>query len=302
MVGLGVQGSKRVRIAREDLIATVDPVIETAEFKSVEEVPLDIFDAALVCTPDAQKLEILSYLLNSGKHILVEKPLLGQKTSDLCDLKKLAELNSITCYTAYNHRFEPNIIRIKEVLDSGQLGNIYTASLFYGNGTAIDIKNSSWRDVGTGVLQDLGSHLLDITMFLFGSYGWQFDLWSHNRFETKALDHVVFASPRDPVVSLEATVLSWKNSFSVDIIGELGSVHMEGLCKWGPSTFSVRRRVFPSGVPFEQVETVRKPDPTWQLEYDYFKDICGSNKNSLDNDINISHILGDLANQAERVV
>ena len=302
MVGMGVQGSKRVLIAGEDIVATVDPVIESAEFKAVEEVPLEIFDAALVCTPDVQKVDILSYLLNSDKHILVEKPLLGYNQSDLCDLKKLAEATGTTCYTAYNHRFEPNIIRIKEVLDSGQLGDIYTARLFYGNGTAIDIKNSSWRDEGTGVLQDLGSHLLDITMFLFGSYGWQFDLWCHNRFETEALDHVIFASLGDPVVSLEATVLSWKNSFSVDIIGQLGSVHMEGLCKWGPSTFCVRKRVFPSGIPSEQVETVQEPDPTWQLEYDYFKDICGRNTNSLDNDINISHILSELSNQTGGVV
>ena len=41
-------------------------------------------------------------------------------------------------------------------------------NFFYGNGTAINVKNSTWRDVGQGVISDLGSHLIDLSDFLFG--------------------------------------------------------------------------------------------------------------------------------------
>ena len=57
--------------------ATVDPVIADADYRSVQQVPLASYDAALVCTPDEAKLELLRHLLENGKHVLVEKPLLA---------------------------------------------------------------------------------------------------------------------------------------------------------------------------------------------------------------------------------
>ena len=57
------------------MVATVDPVNREAGHRDLTEVPLDEFDAALVCTPDESNLPILSHLLTHGKHALVEKPL-----------------------------------------------------------------------------------------------------------------------------------------------------------------------------------------------------------------------------------
>ena len=50
VVGLGVQGKKRVAVAGPDVVATVDPAAPGADHPSVERVPLDSYDAALVCT------------------------------------------------------------------------------------------------------------------------------------------------------------------------------------------------------------------------------------------------------------
>ena len=74
IVGLGNQGRKRQRIAGNDVTATVDPVNEDAQYRRVEDVPLESYDRALVCTPDSDKIGILRYLLTNGKHVLVEKP------------------------------------------------------------------------------------------------------------------------------------------------------------------------------------------------------------------------------------
>ena len=83
VVGAGNQGAKRSRVAGSDLVATVDPVNPAAQFKAVEQVPLDTYDAALVCTPDSVKPKILRHLLSHRKHVLVEKPLLPE---DGCSL------------------------------------------------------------------------------------------------------------------------------------------------------------------------------------------------------------------------
>lgn len=45
---------------------------------------------------------------------------------------------------------------------------------------------------------------------------------------------------------------------------------IEGLCKWGPSVLTLRDRKHPSGRPDEHAETLIKPDPTWELEYQHF--------------------------------
>jgi scyllo-inositol 2-dehydrogenase (NADP+) len=284
VVGLGVQGRKRRAIAGDDVVAIVDPVAPGADHKTIEEVALDSYDAACVCVPDEAKLPILRHLLKNGKHALVEKPLLGA-ANEIRELLALSRGRRTTCYTAYNHRFEPHIATLKTILDTGRLGRIYLAKFFYGNGTAREVRNSPWRDKGLGVFSDLGSHMLDMAHFLFGPHPEAGELWSADRFENKAPDHVIFGYRGQRVLEMEATLLSWRNSFGLDLFGELGSAHIDCLCKWGPSTLTVRKRVLPSGRPEETVEVLSQGDPTWQLEYDYFLDLCRTGGTNLENDI-----------------
>ncbi len=95
-------------------------------------------------------------------------------------------------------------------------------------------------------------------------------------------------------MQLEASYISWRNTFTADIYGELGSAHIDSLCKWGPSTLTVRRRVFPSGVPNEEVNILECPDPTWENEYEYFKGLCQNGETNLDNDRWINAILAEV--------
>ncbi len=276
VVGLGVQGVKRRRVAGTDAIASVDPVNIEAEYRKVEDVPLGDYDAALCCVPDGAKLELLTYLLENGKHVLVEKPLVAASDAQLCGLMELAQKKQVVCYTAYNHRFEPHFVRMKEVLDSKQLGNVYFARLFYGNGTAREVRESVWRDRGAGVLPDLGSHLLDTALFWFGRRESVFRVRAAHCFENQAFDHVRFDAPGTPALEFEMTLLSWRNHFRADIYGEKGSAHIDSLCKWGPSTFTLRTRVLPSGRPPEDSATLVQADPTWELEYAHFRKLCAA--------------------------
>ena len=285
MVGLGIQGRKRLAIAGAEAVATVDPIQTRAQYQAIEEVPLERYDAALVCTPDGAKLPILRYLLGNGKHVLVEKPLLGAAQSDLHDLNALASSHGAVCYTAYNHRFEPHVVALKRLLDSGRLGNIYNVRLFYGNGTARDVRNSAWRDQGFGVLPDLGSHLLDLVLFLFGAVDGDCRPWRADRFENRAYDRYLFGFHGPIAIDCEMTMLSWRNTFHLNVYGELGSAHIDCLCKWGPSTFTVRTRVFPSGRPNEEANTLVCADPTWAAEYDHFKILAKSPCTNIANDL-----------------
>src|SRR4051812_28240789 len=104
VVGYGVQGKKRLRVAGAEAAGVVDPIAGEADWRDIREVPLDRYDAALVCTPDAPKLAILEHLLSNGKHALVEKPLHAEREADLRELEAIARRSGAVCYTAYNHR------------------------------------------------------------------------------------------------------------------------------------------------------------------------------------------------------
>jgi len=301
VVGLGVQGHKRRRFAGSDFVAAVDPVNLEAQYRAVEDVPLSSYDSALVCIPDKPKVEVLTYLLNNGKHVLVEKPLWADDDAKITQLNRLADSKKIVCYTAYNHRFEPHYVRMRDLVKSGELGKIYRCRMFYGNGTARLVRDSAWRDQGAGVLPDLGSHLLDTARFWFGDVGDDFHIVSANCFENRAPDHVVFASKTaNPKLEFEITLLSWRNDFTCDVFAEKGTAHIRSLCKWGPCTFTKRTRVLPSGRPPEDVVTLVEDDPTWAAEYVHFKELCGNPSTDLSNDLWLQRLLRRLGESAMR--
>jgi len=129
IIGLGVQGRKRHSVAGPHVVAVVDSIVSHVDFHRIEEVPLESYDAACVCVPDQEKFAILRYLLANGKHALVEKPLLASP-AELRELLELSQARHVACYTAYNHRFEPHIARLKQILDSETLGRVYLAKFF----------------------------------------------------------------------------------------------------------------------------------------------------------------------------
>jgi scyllo-inositol 2-dehydrogenase (NADP+) len=300
VIGLGVQGHKRRRVAGADYVCSVDPVNKDADFRRVEDVPLDRYDAALACIPDQPKMDILGYLVANGKNVLVEKPLWAADDGAIERLQAQARAKGVVCYTAYNHRFEPHYVRMKELIQSGRLGRIYRCRMFYGNGTARLVRESAWRDAEAGVLPDLGSHLLDTSRFWFGDLAEDFRVASASRFENRAPDHVVIASEASrPKIELEMTLLQWRNHFTCDVLAENGTAHIRSLCKWGPSTFTLRTRVLPSGRPPEESVTLVQDDPTWEAEYTHFKTLCASRQaTDLSGDLWLSRTLRRLGHDA----
>jgi scyllo-inositol 2-dehydrogenase (NADP+) len=300
VAGLGVQGRKRRHFAGTDFVASVDPVNQEAEYRSLRDVPVNRYDAVLACIPDEPKLDLVRYCIDQGKHVLIEKPLWTPRDEDIRQLEHSARASGVVVYTAYNHRFEPHFVRMRDLISSGELGAIYSCRMFYGNGTARLVRDSAWRDQGAGVIPDLGSHLLDTCRFWFGDIAADVKLITVNRFENRAPDHAILGSDsKRPRIELEMTLCMWRNHFTCDILAELGTAHIESLCKWGPTTFRHRRRVLPSGHPPETAITLTQDDPTWALEYEYFKRLCTDRlPTDLTNDFVLQRTLTRLAKGA----
>ena len=200
---------------------------------------------------------------------MIEKPFTLEPAA-YAELSSLQENTGSTIYVAYNHRFEPHIARVKELLEQGELGEIYTVSLSYGNGTAELVRLSDWRDIGIGVVADLGSHLLDMIDFWWGLEGRTIDFLDARTIENRAYDQATFRVSGEPSIYAETTMLSWRNDFHCHIRGSEGSAHISSLCKWGPTSLTIRGRVRPSGRPDEHTTTLVESDPTWSREFDHF--------------------------------
>ncbi len=298
VVGMGVQGTKRRRIIGDAPCVTVDPAHSSSDFADLRSVPPDTYDVAFLCVLDRDKLELTRYLVSLGKHILIEKPFL----IDLQEYKSLQSLQrqtKSTIYVAYNHRFEPHVAQTKYILESGQLGDIYSLSLTYGNGTSERVRTSPWRDSGLGVLSDLGSHLLDMLDFWLGLSGRNIDFVDGRCLENSSLDSAVFRVTGGPSVWCETSLLSWRNDFRCDIRAQEGSLHIASLCKWGPSSLTLRERVRPSGRPPEHVSTLIQEDPTWALEHSHFLNLVGVGE---EGNLSSNQEIGRMLDQAAELV
>jgi scyllo-inositol 2-dehydrogenase (NADP+) len=295
VVGLGNIGRRRVALLGPRCVATVDPVAPGADYRRVDNVPADRYDAVVLATPNRDKLEDARRFLRAGKSVLVEKPLLFDARRDVDALEADARGGAVW-YTAYNHRFEPVVERLKAHLDAGAVGKPDRARFVYGNGTVRDWLGT-WRETGAGVLEDLGCHLLDLAPWLLGRDDDRWVLWDLRPVESATFDYALFASADRRVVCEVGTVF-WRNRFEIDVYGSEGSLHLRGLNKWGGATLGHHRRVYPSGAPVEQREATAGEDTSWTADLVEFERRVAVRETSAGNDWRISAAIASLMAQA----
>jgi predicted dehydrogenase len=134
---------------------------------------IDIIDC---CTPNNLHKDVLLCALEHGKHCYMDKPLCldMDEARDMAAAAR-AHPKCITQMT-FNYRFIPAILRAKELMDSGALGEVFTARVCYLHAGYIDpARPYSWRldpaiSGRSGALFDLGSHVIDLTRYLLGDF------------------------------------------------------------------------------------------------------------------------------------
>ena len=289
VVGCGNIGVKRKQLLGIRCVATVDPYNATADYRTLPDCPLAQYDAAVLAVPNQVKISLLDFLLDHGKHALVEKPLIFPDETTAHRLQQMAQQRRVTWYTSYNFRFEPHVVRLRGLIADGSLGEVYHARMFYGYGTAGSVAGT-WRDDRLGVLQDLASHLVDLTGFVFDRFGSDFLIWKRGAHELGGVDHCILATT-DRRIVIECSYLSWRNRWTIEVVGARGALQMEGLTKWGTSELIIQRRRLPSGVPDETREIATAPDPTWAADLAHFEQMVTARQTSFENDLWVSRTL-----------
>lgn len=293
IAGFGNIGKKRAHSLGNKFSVSFDPnPLTKADYQKLEEIPDKSYDTAVLTVPQKFKLDLTQHFLSLGKHVLNEKPFIVTQ-KQLAKLKVIAKKNNVVFFTSYNHRFEPNIKKMSNKILKGDLGKFYFGRMIYSFGN-IKERIGTWRESEFGVLEEIAPHLIDLTINLLGYKGDQFKNIVSAKNESKIFDHWVF-STTDGKITFETSSLSWKNLFSIDLYFEKGSLHLNGLRKWGQSQYIERKRIFPSGVPKEKIYDDQGEDLTWKEDFSHFENIVKSKQTSAASDLQMSTALASIA-------
>ena len=139
-------------------------------FRSLEELLADNnVELVVVNTPSVTHYDYAKQTILAGKHLIVEKPFTAT-TSQAEELINLARDNKVTLSVFHNRRYDSDFRTIKKILEEGWLGKIVEAE-FHFDRFVPQLSLKSHKEApaaGVGSLYDLGSHLVDQALQLFG--------------------------------------------------------------------------------------------------------------------------------------
>jgi predicted dehydrogenase len=122
--------------------------------------------------PNDTHLEPTVAAAKAGKHVICEKPL-GRDAEESYEIWRQVAATGVKHMTAFNYRFYPAIILAKQLIDAGEIGEIYHFRARYHQEWVMDPEFPKvWRldkkQAGSGALGDLGAHIIDQARYLVG--------------------------------------------------------------------------------------------------------------------------------------
>lgn len=184
VLGVGSFGEKRARAVKESLLGelvgvadiSVERAIQVAQRLNVRPFTVnEVFekeaDVVCVAAPNKYHMSLTVKALESGKHVLCEKPL----SSNAEEAEKMVEASKKTgefLKMGSNHRYFTSVRRAYEIFESGEIGDIVGFNGRIGN-NGERVKESWFWDKevsGGGTLLDNGCHLIDIARWFMGDF------------------------------------------------------------------------------------------------------------------------------------
>jgi len=133
---------------------------------------IDIVD---ICTPGDSHAEIAIAALEAGKHVLVEKPLANtmDESRAMVAAARAAQSRGVMSAVNFNYRRVPALMLAKRLIDEGRVGDVlHIRGAYLQDWLSDPTLPMSWRlqkeRAGTGVLGDLGAHVVDLMRHLTG--------------------------------------------------------------------------------------------------------------------------------------
>jgi predicted dehydrogenase len=199
-----------------------------AEWRSI--VDDGTIEAVIISTPVHLHEEMAVAALESGKHVLCEKPL-ANSVAACRRILETARKAGRTLAVGFNHRYYPSLRFVKDAVDAGTLGALDHVRVFGGHDGLSNFR-ADWmyqsRLSGGGAMMDVGIHMTDLARHLVGEIDEVYGIatgriWKVPGSEDNAI--AIMKSPGGVPVFYQATWTEWKGYRSyIEAYGELGMV------------------------------------------------------------------------------
>ncbi|MEY2193853.1 Gfo/Idh/MocA family protein [Neobacillus sp. BF23-41] len=173
------------KLKNVELVAFCDVLVERAEkaaaeygapnakiYEDYQELLLDkSIEVVHVLTPNDSHAEISVAALDSGKHVMCEKPM-AKSSEEARLMLEAAKRSGKKLTIGYNNRFRPDSQHLHKVCERGDLGEVYYAKAHAIRRRAVP----TWgvfldeEKQGGGPLIDIGTHALDLTLWMMNNY------------------------------------------------------------------------------------------------------------------------------------
>lgn len=283
-----VGGGKVIAISEPNLQVKTDiPNVSHEEIIRDQEIEI-----VIICTPNFYNKDLTMRSLSAGKHVFCEKPP-AFTAEDIREIRAVEAESGKKLMYGFNHRHHDSVIKMKQIVDSKQYGDILWMRGRYGKSVTSDYKNE-WRAkkelAGGGILMDQGIHMLDLFNYLCGGYDvvkaevsnlyWKMDV-EDNAFV------ILKNSETGQVASLHSTMTQWRHLFSLEIFLERGYMVLNGLVtgsmsytEEGAEILSIAKsRSTAPAATFEDEERIRfHNDNSWNYEMTHFFEAVDEDK------------------------
>jgi scyllo-inositol 2-dehydrogenase (NADP+) len=142
---------------------------DAKSYATFEDLLEDDIDLVVVNTPVATHYEYAKKVLQAGKHALVEKSF-TTTVAEAEELAALAREKGLKLAVFHNRRWNSDFKTVKKIIDEGVLGEIVEVEFHFDryNPVLSPKPHKEIASSGAGILKDLGSHLIDQSLYLFG--------------------------------------------------------------------------------------------------------------------------------------
>jgi scyllo-inositol 2-dehydrogenase (NADP+) len=125
-------------------------------------------ELVVIATPNTTHFRLAAHALRAGKHVVLEKPFVNS-VAEADALLQLARKTGRVLSVFHNRRWDSDFLTVRACIEDGRLGRVYTYEAHFDRFRPH--VRDRWREQaleGSGSLYDLGSHLIDQALVLFG--------------------------------------------------------------------------------------------------------------------------------------
>ena len=197
---------------------------------------------------------------------------------EVLPLIEAAARRDVRVRVGFNHRYHPALLKARELVDSGALGDLMFVRGRYGHGGRIGY-DKEWRadpeKSGGGELIDQGVHLIDLARSFLGDFT-SVEGFAKTYYWDMPVDDNAFLllrTAREQTAFLHVSCTEWKNLFSLEIYGRVGKLQIDGLGgSYGTERLTFHRMLPEMGPPETTAWEYPRGDQSWELEFREFVD------------------------------